>query len=56
MNYEDVEALIGAPPFGKKHLIEQAEFEESVRKDAGDPEPITKDTKANSSPSPPKIN
>ncbi|XP_025835008.1 paraplegin-like [Agrilus planipennis] len=35
LNYEDVEKLIGPPPYGKKKLIEQAEFEESVRSDAG---------------------
>ena len=36
LSYEDVEQLIGPPPHGKKRLIEPAEFEESVRKDAGD--------------------
>lgn len=43
LTYEDVERLIGPPPFGKKRLIDPAEFEEGVRKDAGDtpsaPEP-----------------
>lgn len=55
MNYEDVETLIGPPPFGKKNLIEQAEFEESVRKDVGDTIPLTKDAKPSTSPTPPKI-
>ncbi|XP_071050116.1 mitochondrial inner membrane m-AAA protease component paraplegin [Onthophagus taurus] len=45
LNYDDVEALIGPPPHGKKRLIEPAEFEESVRKEAGD-----------TLPNPPKIN
>lgn len=36
MNYQDVEQLLGPPPFGKKKLIDPAEFEENVRKDAGD--------------------
>lgn len=53
LNYEDVEALIGPPPFGKKHLIEPAEFEESVRKDVGDYAPVSKDVKSDANiPSP----
>lgn len=32
LSYEDVERLIGPPPFGRKRLIEPADFEESVRK------------------------
>ncbi|XP_056643048.1 paraplegin [Diorhabda sublineata] len=36
LNYDDVEKLLGPPPFGEKKLIEPAEFEESLRKDAGD--------------------
>lgn len=36
LNYEDVEGLLGPPPYGTKRLIEPAEFEENVRKDAGD--------------------
>lgn len=36
LNYEDVEGLLGPPPYGRKRLIEPAEFEENVRKDAGD--------------------
>ncbi|KAF5271018.1 hypothetical protein FQR65_LT05368 [Abscondita terminalis] len=30
LNYEDVEHLIGPPPFGKKNLIEPAEFDDHV--------------------------
>lgn len=36
LNYDDVERLLGPPPFGEKKLIEPADFEESLRKDAGD--------------------
>ncbi|XP_017772930.1 PREDICTED: paraplegin [Nicrophorus vespilloides] len=36
LNYDDVERLIGPPPHGRKRLIEPAEFEETVGKDAGD--------------------
>ncbi|KAI4469499.1 atp-dependent protease [Holotrichia oblita] len=52
LNYEDVEKLLGPPPHGKKRLIEPAEFEESVRKDAGDtlPPKITKTTTNTSAP------
>jgi spastic paraplegia protein 7 len=38
LNYDDVEKLIGPPPFGKKTLIGPAEFEESVNKAAGEEE------------------
>ena len=38
LNYDDVENLIGPPPFGKKTLIGPAEFEESVNKAAGEEE------------------
>lgn len=31
LNYADVEALIGPPPYGKKRLIEPAEFEEMMK-------------------------
>lgn len=34
LNYDEVEKLIGPPPFGKKRLIGPAEFEESVNKAA----------------------
>ncbi|PNF17073.1 Paraplegin [Cryptotermes secundus] len=34
LNYDDVEKLIGPPPFGKKRLIGPAEFEVSVNKAA----------------------
>ena len=30
LNYEDVEALIGPPPFGKKHLVSPVEYERSI--------------------------
>ncbi|KAJ8969497.1 hypothetical protein NQ314_001722 [Rhamnusium bicolor] len=36
LNYEDVEKLLGPPPYGRKKLIDPAEFEENMRKDAGD--------------------
>lgn len=35
LNYDDVEALIGPPPHGKKNLIEPADFELSVNEQAG---------------------
>jgi len=38
LNYDDVEKLIGPPPYGKKTLIGPAEFEESVNKAAGEEE------------------
>ncbi|RZB38711.1 paraplegin, partial [Asbolus verrucosus] len=44
LNYDDVEALLGPPPFGAKRLIEPAEFEESLRKDAGDTKPSANKT------------
>ncbi|XP_044269257.1 paraplegin [Tribolium madens] len=53
LNYDDVENLLGPPPFGAKHLIEPAEFEESVRKDAGDTKPT--ETKSETNASAPKI-
>ncbi|CAG9770542.1 unnamed protein product [Ceutorhynchus assimilis] len=36
LNYADVEKLLGPPPYGEKKLIDPAEFEENIRKDAGD--------------------
>lgn len=36
LNYDDVEKLIGPPPFGKKRLIDREEFEQSVNKEAGE--------------------
>ncbi|ERL83551.1 hypothetical protein D910_00627 [Dendroctonus ponderosae] len=36
LNYDDVEKLLGPPPYGKKKLIDPADFEENIRKDAGD--------------------
>lgn len=40
LTYEDVERLIGPPPFGRKRLIEPADFEESVRKGVGSSESV----------------
>ncbi|KAL1517448.1 hypothetical protein ABEB36_001211 [Hypothenemus hampei] len=37
LNYDEVEKLLGPPPFGKKKLIDPAEFEESIREHLGDP-------------------
>lgn len=53
LNYSDVEALLGPPPFGKKRLIEPTEFEESLlRKDNDDQkeekETTVKNVKVNS--------
>ncbi|XP_044766234.1 paraplegin [Coccinella septempunctata] len=31
LNYDDVEALLGPPPFGKKNLIDPSEFEEFMK-------------------------
>ncbi|XP_021926510.1 paraplegin isoform X3 [Zootermopsis nevadensis] len=36
LNYDDVEKLIGPPPFGKKRLVGPEEFEQSVNKEAGE--------------------
>ncbi|KAG5887067.1 hypothetical protein JTB14_002116 [Gonioctena quinquepunctata] len=47
LNYDDVEKLLGPPPFGEKKLIDPAEFEENLRKDAGDHK--DKQTEANAS-------
>lgn len=44
LNYEDVENLLGPPPYGRKRLIEPAEFEENVRKDAGDVKEVNNNT------------
>lgn len=49
LNYEDVENLLGPPPYGTKRLIEPAEFEENLRKDAGDSNEINNNTEANTS-------
>ena len=35
LNYDDVEALIGPPPFGKKHLVSPVEYEKGLRDQAG---------------------
>jgi spastic paraplegia protein 7 len=37
LNYEEVEAIIGPPPFGKKRLINPEEFEAGVSDQAGNP-------------------
>jgi len=31
LNYEDVEALLGPPPFGKKHLVSPADYEQGLK-------------------------
>ncbi|KAJ8977741.1 hypothetical protein NQ317_005730 [Molorchus minor] len=36
LNYDDVEVILGPPPYNNKKFIDPAEFEENVRKDAGD--------------------
>lgn len=33
LNYDDVEQLLGPPPYGAKKLIDPAEFEETIRKE-----------------------
>ena len=30
LNYDDVEKLLGPPPFGKKHLVSPVEYEQSL--------------------------
>ena len=37
LNYADVEALIGPPPHGQKHLIEPLQFEAEISEQAGIP-------------------
>lgn len=37
LNYSDVEALIGPPPHGQKHLIEPLQFEAEISEQAGIP-------------------
>ena len=34
LNYEDVERLLGPPPFGKKHLVSPADYEQQLREQA----------------------
>jgi spastic paraplegia protein 7 len=41
LDYDEVETLIGPPPFGKKHMIRQEEFEVGVNEDAGVPKDTT---------------
>lgn len=50
LNYDDVEGLLGPPPFSGKRLVDPAEFEENMRKDAGD----TKVTNGQTNVTPPK--
>ncbi|XP_066250735.1 mitochondrial inner membrane m-AAA protease component paraplegin isoform X2 [Euwallacea similis] len=47
LNYDDVENLFGPPPFGKKKLIDPAEFEETIRKESGDSKETTTEATAN---------
>jgi len=60
LSYEEVESLIGPPPFGKKNLIAPDEFEVAVNTQAGVPsstppsEPVEGSTQNNSSPPEPK--
>ena len=32
LNYDDVEALLGPPPFGKKHLVSPVDYENQLKK------------------------
>merc|ERR1712112_674377 len=34
LNYDDVEALLGPPPFGSKHLVSPLDYEQSINQDA----------------------
>jgi len=34
LNYDDVEALLGPPPFGKKHLVSPIDFENQMKQQA----------------------
>ena len=34
LNYDDVEALLGAPPHGKKNLVSPIDFERQLREEA----------------------
>ena len=34
LNYDDVEKLIGPPPFGKKHLVSPVEYEQNLDQQA----------------------
>jgi len=34
LNYDDVEALLGPPPFGKKHLVSPVDYENQLKKQA----------------------
>lgn len=37
LNYDDIETILGPPPFGKKNLIGPEEFEVTVNEQAGVP-------------------
>lgn len=37
LNYNDIEAILGPPPFGAKNLIGPEEFEVTVNEQAGVP-------------------
>lgn len=37
LNYDDIEAILGPPPHGKKNLIGPEEFEVNVNEQAGVP-------------------
>lgn len=50
LTYEDVERLIGPPPFGRKRLIDPADFEESVQKGVGSSVQANKETTSTSPP------
>ena len=39
LNYDEVEAIIGPPPFGKKRLIGPDEFEAAVHQAGEEPTP-----------------
>ncbi|XP_060535488.1 paraplegin [Cylas formicarius] len=48
LNYDDVEKLLGPPPFGKKNLIDPADFEELIKRGGDDRSRPSKDTEGNS--------
>lgn len=41
LNYDEVELILGPPPFGKKNLIGPEEFEVTVNEQAGVPKDTT---------------
>lgn len=57
LNYEEVEKLIGPPPFGQKRLIEPTEFDNSISSAVSvspsnndDPKPSNEDPKSDPRP------